>query len=207
MTTRYSDMRGPSLLDHLKSAGYIDSLLFSIYLASGTRGELLLGEYSSEYYRGGMVWLDTVGSTNQWEVRLTHLQIGSIPYEAGETARAVIDSGSNMIMCPPGDHALIADNVGASRVRGMKNLFQVDCSRRSSLPKIGIGLDSSTFVMTPFEYTYKDDEDRCILAFIPYKVGTGKKKYWILGDPFIQAYYSVFDAENHRIGLAKSAGL
>ena len=44
------------------------------------------------------------------------------------------------------------------------------------------------------------EKGKCISAFIETNVG-----HWILGDVFLAAYYTVFDAgENRRVGFARA---
>lgn len=33
------------------------------------------------------------------------------------------------------------------------------------------------------------------------KEEAGKRRSWLMGDPFLRAYYSIYDMENNRLGL------
>ena len=44
---------------------------------------------------------------------------------------------------------------------------------------------------------FKDNYCLVLLTYLP-----SESKAWILGDAFLRSYYSLFDMENERIGLA-----
>ena len=39
---------------------------------------------------------------------------------------------------------------------------------------------------------------------IPQHEGDDQEDTWVLGAPFLRRFYSIFDADHHRIGLVKS---
>ena len=44
---------------------------------------------------------------------------------------------------------------------------------------------------------YDKENDRCMLLL----KGIEKLDHWVLGDAFMKTFYTIFDAENHRVGL------
>lgn len=203
-TSDYSSMRGPSLLEHLKAKRIIDEQIFSFYFETLTKGALTLGYYDEKYYNGELNWLRTSSGSrghNQWEIRLDNFLIGNDEHDVGR-AKAILDSGSNMILMPQAYFKKLTESLGARR--RMSHLWEIECSSRRSLPSIGFILDGVEFTMTPSDYTIMDEDRTCILSIVPYSGAMGGKSYWILGDPFLRKYYSVFDAERNKIGLALS---
>ena len=54
------------------------------------------------------------------------------------------------------------------------------------------------FVLKGTDYIYYSEQtDHCWVEILPER----DSSYWILGDPFLRAYYSVYDLEKGRIGL------
>lgn len=196
----------PTILQHLKDAGHIERMLFSIYLGSQTRGRLSFGTINPLYFEGELSWIQTSPfASHQWEVEMQRFLIDEAERGPSLHDAAVIDSGTTMILCPEDAFQRIMHSTGAKPVAGMQAMYEISCRRRSDLPDIGFMLDGAVFWMTPFEYSDVDDAGRCILSIRAYNSQVGRKRYWILGDPFIRAYYSVFDAENGLIGLGLSS--
>jgi len=50
----------------------------------------------------------------------------------------------------------------------------------------------------------EDDDSKCKLLLHPYDSSYGSDSKWVLGAQFLQNYYSIYDFENHRIGLIES---
>lgn len=200
--SHYSKIRGPTFIEHLKAEGIIEEQIFSFYFESLTKGVLTLGYYDEKYYSGELKWLDTVRyGRNQWEVRLGAFMISKDELEVGRS-KAILDSGSNMILMPNEHFNELAYSLNARR--RMNHLWEVDCSNRSRLPSISFTLDGIEFTMSPSDYTIMDEDRRCVLSIVPYNGSVGSTNYWILGDPFLRKYYSVFDAEKEQIGLARA---
>jgi len=53
--------------------------------------------------------------------------------------------------------------------------------------------------MMPENYLKDYGRGRCILLIKPELGAT--KDLWLMGDPFLRTYYSIYDMENYRIGL------
>jgi len=81
----------------------------------------------------------------------------------------------------------------------LKKVIKVnsDCSGVSSLPKIQIKLSTNTYELDPKYYVIKES-GRCMLGI----EGFDGAPFWIIGDTFIRAFYTIFDRGNNRVGFA-----
>merc|ERR1719373_1005592 len=106
----------------------------------------------------------------------------------------VVDTGTSLLAGPVNSVKLLADKIGD---------VAEDCSNVGSLPTISITLAGKDFELGPDFYVLraKDDSGRelCELGIQGINAGA---PLWILGDPFLRKYYTVWDAEQKRVGFA-----
>jgi len=50
-------------------------------------------------------------------------------------------------------------------------------------------------------YLKRRDDGKCVLLMHPNDVSLGVESKWVMGDLFMQNFYSIFDYKNKRIGL------
>ena len=209
----------PSLVPALHTAGKIPENLFAIYLTpDGSGGELVLGEIDQTRYQGTMTWLPLVLDA-WWTVGLTGLTVANTTpvvttsWATAETA--IVDSGTSLIVGPDDEiNNLIGTIISESGVDvqydGSSDLFYVRCTDVGRLPSITFTLMGSDnqqyhFAMPGPSYVIQSlsySASICPLALQKGGGSTGNSVDWILGDPFLRTFYSVYDYANVRIGLA-----
>lgn len=111
----------------------------------------------------------------------------------------IVDSGTSLLVGPK---AYFGDAANLS--------VKSDCSNISELPDITIYLSTGEYVLTPEQYVLQISDGssnmytaskQCLLGI---QVMDQKGIPCILGDVFMRVYYSIFDYDNKRVGLAKA---
>merc|ERR1712216_415925 len=77
-----------------------------------------------------------------------------------------------------------------------------DCSNVKSLPVISFSINGKDFDLGPDFYVIRQTDGgkvQCQVGIEPMDALPGM---WILGDPFLRKYYTVWDADQNRVGFA-----
>ncbi|XP_071684410.1 aspartic proteinase oryzasin-1 [Lolium perenne] len=84
----------------------------------------------------------------------------------------------------------------------------VDCGELKSMPDVTFSIGDKKFDLKPEQYILKigeSDATQCISGFSAMDVPPTGGPLWILGDIFMEAYHTVFDYGNMKIGFAEAA--
>jgi hypothetical protein len=86
----------------------------------------------------------------------------------------------------------------------MYNLFVCQCSDYdyAEYPTFEVMIGGTPYKLSPPNYIERQ-EGVCAFKFMTMEM-SGANAFWIMGIPFFQNYYSVFDLENQRVGFAES---
>jgi len=215
----------PSLVPSLYKAKQIDENLFSIYLTpDGSGGELSLGEIDQSKYQGNMTWID-LALQQWWTVEFVGISVAnqgvvssddSIVFASGQSTvnAAILDSGTSLIVGPKNSVEMVMESIQSSSgvdvyYDSRSGIYAVDCSNVEKLPPVTFTLRDTQSV---YHYTMpgpayviqslSSNPNVCPLAFQEDSSGTSVSPFWILGDPFLRTFYSVYDYTNSRVGLA-----
>eukprot|EP00455_Lapot_gusevi_P004392 TRINITY_DN11824_c0_g1_i1.p2 TRINITY_DN11824_c0_g1~~TRINITY_DN11824_c0_g1_i1.p2 ORF type:complete len:150 (+),score=35.34 TRINITY_DN11824_c0_g1_i1:157-606(+) len=139
-----------------------------------------------------------------WCVSVNAIKVGSTVQPGTSGIIGVVDTGTSLIAGPPAVVNPIIAQINAS----------TDCSNVASLPNISFtivvdGNKTHDFVLTPQEYTYRvsfadGSPDQCECGLFAFDAGEGVLPLWILGDPFIRTYFTVFNRGTNMLQFAKS---
>lgn len=201
-----------SLVPSLHSAGQIPANLFTIYLApDGSGGELSLGEIDETRYTGELSYLPLIAE-QWWTVNLDSVQVDSVPVVTGPKV-AILDSGTSLIVGPAADVTALMDAVQTRAgvpvyFDARSQVYAIHCSDVGALPDLTFtlsGADNQKFLFTMPGASYvlkglSTDSNTCPIA-LQGTSGLGQVD-WIIGDPFLRTFYSVYDYEGSRVGLA-----
>ncbi|KAK5582579.1 hypothetical protein RB653_004164 [Dictyostelium firmibasis] len=194
----------PPVFYNMMSQGLVSSQLFSFWLSRtpGTDGgELSFGSIDNTKYTGDITYVPLTNTT-YWEFAMDDFGVdGESSGFCSNGCHAIADSGTSLIAGPLADITALNEKLGAVILNG-EGIFS-DCSVINTLPNVTITLAGREFTLTPKEYVLEVTEfgkTECLSGFMGIDIGF--PNFWILGDVFISAYYTVFDFGNKQVGFA-----
>jgi cathepsin D len=181
----------------------IDHNVFAFYLASGAKaGSVLnLGGTDSSLHTGDFSYVPLAKAKAvlpYWVVSASDIKINGVSSKSCNWLTGcymVVDTGTSIFAGPTTAMAGLIKQIGT---------VQPDCSNVSSLPTVTINMGGKDFDLGPDFYVMrlKDDKtgkEQCQLGLQGMNAGL---PLWILGDPFLRKYYTVWDGEQQRVGFA-----
>lgn len=148
-----------------------------------------LGTIDSSKFSGSLQY-EPVQSQDYWTVKLTEFSVNGNDVSGcknggGSGCSAIVDTGTSLIIGP------------TEAVNNLNINVDPGCSGIDQLPTITIKMKKLTFKLPPKYYVIKY-EGQCAFGI----QGADGLPFWILGDTFIRAYYTLFDRGQNQIGFA-----
>ncbi|KAJ0404401.1 hypothetical protein P43SY_007654 [Pythium insidiosum] len=180
--------------------------MFAFYLtpeAYRAGSELHLGGFdlsvvgpNASFHFTPVVKLPEFDAYMYWTVRLNHFSARNASVNlCAPFCYAIVDTGTSLISVPQSQYAAVL----ASITRGL-NCRNIDCDgvRLEDFPVLRFGMEpDNMFELQPRDYIECFGWGQCRL-----QLQATSDAWWILGDVFIKTYYTLFDAENMRVGFA-----
>jgi len=181
-------------LELLCAQRLLEKCVFSVYLRRDPR-EIVFGGFDESKFEGKLHYVP-VSQWHTWSLQISKTSVGT--KQIGGKSNAILDTGTSLVLVPQQTYHNLLNTVSAKLQNGY---FVVAC-KSGSLPNINILIGDKVFPLTSSDYIMEVLLDRkpvCVLAIAPINRG-----FWVLGDIFLRRYYTVFDATEKRIGLAKA---
>jgi hypothetical protein len=189
----------PTIFQNMLEQKVIDEPVFAFYLSDDTTklGELDFGGTDPQHYSGDLTYVPVISQT-YWTIGMDDFKINGKSYT--QVRKAVVDSGTSLLAGPVADIKAIAAAVGAHAF--IKGEFLIDCGKITSGVPVDIVLSGQTYTLQPKDYIIDAGSGTCLLGMIGLDVPAPIGPFWILGDPWIRKFYSVFDFGQNRVGFA-----
>mmetsp|Transcript_24136 Transcript_24136/g.58342 ORF Transcript_24136/g.58342 Transcript_24136/m.58342 type:complete len:365 (+) Transcript_24136:53-1147(+) len=178
-----------------------DEKVFAFYLGSqakGTKSEMLIGGTDSAHYTGDFTYTPLTSKT-YWQFKVDSLEVGSV---SEKNINAIADTGTSLMAGPTPVMTAINKAIGATKVPFTQE-YTIDCSKIDSLPTVTFQIEGKPFPLAPADYVI-NESGQCLSGFMGLDALTSRELY-ILGDVFLRKYYTVFDADQARVGFATAA--
>ncbi|RDW58364.1 acid protease-2 [Coleophoma crateriformis] len=201
----------PTFMDNLYSQGSISTEVLGVSFSpeSGSdtddsNGELTLGGTDSSKYSGSITYfpmLTTGEASYYWGIAISGFTYGSTTLAS--SASGIVDTGTTLIYIPTSAYNKFLSASGGSTDESS------GLAAFSTKPtaNFGIKFGSTTYTLTPAQYLIPTAQ------YSYYGLSSGTYYAWIndggssgantiIGQKFLENYYSVFDTTNSRIGFA-----
>jgi len=193
----------PMPMDMLVKQGKIQHNMFAYYLASGGKSgsTLTLGGTDSRFFSGDFKYTKLAKAASllpYWLISGSDIKVGTEstkPCGFLLGCESVVDTGTSVIVGPSDAMNKIVAKIGD---------VKEDCSNVKALPDVTFTFGGNDFPLGPDFYVIraqdpKTGKEQCQLGLQGANLGA---PLWILGDPFLRKYYTVWDADNQRVGFS-----
>lgn len=217
-----SALQSPSVPQSLVTQGVLTQRVFALKLTP-TNGELTLGGTDTTSYSGQITYAPVTTKVSYdliacvhtraehrqqgfWQIVVQSMQASGSSRPVGPQY-AIVDSGSQLVVTKLANAIrLYATIPGSQRIRGggsnSISLFTVPCN---NIPTVSFTIGGQAFSIPPDVFNQgpvSQGSSQCVGGIAG---GPAKMDYAVLGNVFLQNYYSVFDLGNNRVGFAALA--
>lgn len=190
----------PTVFEGMVSQGLLANPEFSVYLSKDDAKQpfILFGDVDPKVHTGDFKF-EPVFLPAYWMLSMSKVFVGDdFAHEClDDDCLAVIDTGTSIIAGPPYAINPVIKQIG---------YVAPDCSNRDTLPAVSFALSKHNFTVGPdiyvIEETATNGTRSCVLGMEGLIAVT---PFWILGDPFLRAFYTIFENKPGsvpRVGFA-----
>jgi len=198
--------------DRLMETGKLDANQFAFWMSNhpGSAGGIIsVGGTDSRLHSADFKWLD-VNDKMYWQVDMEDILVDGKPMHVcpPKGCKVAMDTGTSLITGPSQDMHRLLNYAQAHRdCSNWEQLPVISLKMKGSVKGNGISSPGHTFELTKDDYGFQFTNmngKQCVTGFMGLDVPKPRGPIWIFGDAFIRKYYTVFDRDNNRVGMAPS---
>jgi cathepsin D len=194
------------VFDSIMKQQLLSNNMFSFYysLLPKQNSAIMLGQPLKSMYTGDVKWID-VSKPFYWEVNLI-----DILYDGESTGactsppcKAVVDTGTSLLTGPSQYTTKMLRKLGVDRgCSNMDDLKKITYILSDDHGEYRFDLDSNYYVLKSQAKRADGSPKFCRAGFMALDVPKPRGPLFILGDVFMRRYYTIFDRDHNRIGIA-----
>jgi len=207
-----------SFFHQLAAGGSRSPSQFGIYLVGGDRetgSELAIAGYNPKRLQGPLSWTPVASpELGFWQLEITGVRVGneSLDICSKGDCRGIVDTGSSHLGVPRAQMPSLFKTLSTKP----EDPEGVDC-RDLAAPDVHIDLNGVTLTLSGSDYMRKmptedynpggqEPSKSCRPRLYPVSMPQGfSPNTFVLGEPVLLRYYTVFEAERQRIGFGLAA--
>jgi hypothetical protein len=180
--------QGFNILDELKSV--LPKQQVSVYLSDDSKSVINFGGYDSRMAASAVQWVP-VSHQSYWQIGIDDIAFGDKKTGLCSNCQVAVDTGTSLLAGP------------SSVIEQMQDQIKVeeDCSNFNELPVLGFVIGEKVLNLAPEDYIDKSD-DHCELSLMQLDVPPPRGPLFVLGDPFLRKFLTIYDREGPRVGFA-----
>lgn len=181
-----------NIMGQLASSQVLNQPLFSVFMSDldSELSEISFGQIKSEHLASNLVWADVARDSGYWEVQVKDISIGGEALGLCTDCYAAVDTGTSELAGPTEVITALAE----------KLQVRTDCSNFDQLPHLGFEIAGHVLNLEPRDYVDRTG-GRCEVSLMPLDVPPPKGPLFILGIPFLQKFYTVYDQTSRKVGF------
>merc|ERR1719160_1020300 len=175
----------------------VKSNVFSVFLGAtdAEESEITFGQYKKERMASDLFWVP-VNKDGFWQVKMEDVAIGNEKMKfCHGNCSVVVDTGTSLIAGPADIVNMLIDKLNVAS----------DCSNFNNLPNVGFMIGNHIMNLSPEDYVDRNGTSDCGVSLMTQDVDPAEGPMFILGDPFLRKYYTVYDPEQKQVGFALAA--
>eukprot|EP00401_Gymnodinium_catenatum_P039998 CAMPEP_0117548332 /NCGR_PEP_ID=MMETSP0784-20121206/47596_1 /TAXON_ID=39447 /ORGANISM="" /LENGTH=429 /DNA_ID=CAMNT_0005345287 /DNA_START=80 /DNA_END=1369 /DNA_ORIENTATION=+ len=184
-----------NLMNRFSKGNSLRQPIFSVYLSDDDSegSEITFGEVKQEHVASDLIWADVARTSGYWEVQIDDITIDNEVQNLCANCHVAVDTGTSELAGP------------SKVIEDLANLLSVreDCSNYRTLPRLGFVVAGHILNLEPHDYVDKEGF-HCSVALMPLDVPPPNGPLFVFGIPFLQKFYTVYDAANKKVGFAVS---
>jgi len=201
----------PPVLETMAKQDSISSALVAFYLPSDPSyyGEIAFGSPNPACAAGPTAWTP-VTDAGYWQIDMKSVSLGHTALETD--FKAIVDTGTSLVAAPK---AFVEELLAGLDYRDISGQYFAPCDAKHKLPEVVFRLNGTrggALKLTGKDYMLDlalpgPPPRRCMVGFFAMDLELEGKSSprWILGDVFLRKFYTIFDADNRRVGFAPAA--
>ncbi|KAG5367953.1 Candidapepsin [Yarrowia sp. C11] len=182
----------------LQNAGYIDRLVYSLYLntADSTDGTFLIGGIDHAKYSGNLAVLPI---TQEYALSVDYTSITYNGDEVAGSGQAILDSGTSLTYIPDAAFQTLVSDLGLyDSLDPNTGLVDIPCDSDVS---VEFNFNGVTITASAEQLVLPTGSDSCGFGILSNKYADG---YTLFGDTFLRNAYVVYDLQDSQIDLAQA---
>ncbi|KAI8391419.1 aspartic peptidase domain-containing protein [Radiomyces spectabilis] len=191
-----------SIVVAMHQSGTINQPLVGVWLGrarDGGHGEIIFGDVNPNHFEGEIKWISLI-SRKYWEVKMEGIEINGETITNTSQA-AIVDTGTTLIILPPALAKAIHDAIPGAKFSSLYG-WQIPCTVKDSDATISFKLGGYDFPISVTNLIRERSPPQDGMNLCYSGIAEAPIPLIIMGDTFLRSYYSVYDFEQGRVGLA-----